>query len=156
MVLLHRHHCFLGSSHCPWVWPLIWMADYIQTTLLSDHIVAIWPPLESWFCTRSLQWWQHRWWRRILQRHRTSTPSYCRWRPTRQKLARIDNMTAPCWYLQKVETPVGSGIHLVVAIDGQVAVHAATAWRQRHIPDRFFHTDVGQGNYESAAVFKGQ
>ena len=37
--------CF---PHCPWVWPLIRIAAYIRTTLLSDHIVAIYiPPQKS-------------------------------------------------------------------------------------------------------------
>ena len=43
-------------------------------------------------------------------------------------------------------TPAGSGVHLVVAIDGQVVVHAATAWRQRHIPERLFQTDKSIGS----------
>ena len=34
-----------GFPHCPWVWPLTWIAAYIRTTFLSDHIVAIYPPL---------------------------------------------------------------------------------------------------------------
>ena len=38
-------------------------------------------------------------------------------------------------------TPAGSGVYLVVAIDGQVVIHAVTAWRQMHIPDRVFRTD---------------
>ena len=44
-----------------------------------------------------------------------------------------------------METPAGSGVHLVVAIDGQVVVHAATDWQQIHIPDRFFRTDDSIG-----------
>ena len=75
--------------HFPWVWPLIPIAAYIRTTLLIEYIVAIYPPLEAWFWTRPLQCqWLH-WWQLILQRHRTYTPSSCRWRPTRQNLSRI-------------------------------------------------------------------
>ena len=54
MVFFHRQLCwllffglFFGFPHCPWVWPLTIIAAYIQTTLLSDHIVAIYSPLGS-------------------------------------------------------------------------------------------------------------
>ena len=47
----------------------------------------------------------------------------------------------PCWYHQKMGTPAGSGVHLVVAIDSHVVVHAAIAWRQRYIPNQFVRTD---------------
>ena len=35
---------FFGFTHCPWVWPPTRIAAYIRTTLLSDHIVVIYPP----------------------------------------------------------------------------------------------------------------
>ena len=49
MATFQRHRCwllifFLGFPHFPWVLPLIQIAAYIRTTLLSDHIVAIYPP----------------------------------------------------------------------------------------------------------------
>ena len=88
---------FFWFPHFPWVWPIIRIDAYIQTTFLSNHIVAIYPPVEACFWNRSLQWQQCRRWRPILQRHRTYIPSYCRFQPTRQKLVRIDNMTAPQW-----------------------------------------------------------
>ena len=47
------------------------------------------PPSEAWFWTLPLQWWWRRRWRLILQRHRTSIPSSCFWRPNRKKLSRI-------------------------------------------------------------------
>ena len=58
----------------------------------------------------------------------------------------MDNTTAPRWYIEKVGAPAGSGVHLFVAIDGQVVVHASTAWRQRHTPNRFFRTNAGIGS----------
>ena len=152
MASFHCHRCwlffrFFWFPHCPWVWPLIWIADYIWTTLLSNHIVAIYPPSEAFFWTRSLQWQLPRRWRPILQRHRTSIPYYCCWWTTRQTFSRVDNMMAPRWYCQKVGTPAGSGVHLVVAIAGQVFIHATTAWRQRHNPNQFLRTDkiIGSG-----------
>ena len=82
---------------CPWMLPLIWIAAYFQTTLLSDHIVARYhpppPPLEVFFWTRPLHWWQCHWWKTIFYWHCTSTPSKILWQPTLQKLARIDNTT---------------------------------------------------------------
>ena len=51
MVLLHRHHSLLLFlclfslfHHCPRVRPLVWIAAYIQTNFLRNHIVAIPPP----------------------------------------------------------------------------------------------------------------
>ena len=34
---------FSSFPHCPWVWPLVRITAYIQITLLSDNIVAIYP-----------------------------------------------------------------------------------------------------------------
>ena len=91
MVFFHRQRCwllffelFFGFPHCPWVWPLTRIAAYIRTTLMSDHIVAIYPPLEACLWTCPLQWRWHRWWRLILQFHCTSIPSSCCCQPTRQ------------------------------------------------------------------------
>ena len=42
-------------------------------------------------------------------------------------------------------TPAGSDVRLVVAIDFQVVVHAATAWQQRHIHDQLFRTNESIG-----------
>ena len=78
-----------GFPHCPWVWPLTRIAAYIRTTLLSDHIVTIYPPSEACLWTRPLQWRWHRRWRLILQWHRTYIPSSCYWQPTRQNLSWI-------------------------------------------------------------------
>ena len=36
--------CFPSFPNCPWVWPLVRIAAYIQTTFMSDRIVAIYPP----------------------------------------------------------------------------------------------------------------
>ena len=91
MVFSHRQRywllifgLFFGFPNFPWVWPLTRIAAYIQTTLLSDHIVAIYPPSEACLWTRPLQWRWHRRWRLILQWHRTSIPSSCCFQPTRQ------------------------------------------------------------------------
>ena len=96
MVFFHRQRCwllffglFFGFPHFPWVWPLTRIAAYIQTTLLIDHIVAIYPPSEACLWTRPLQWRCHNRWRLILQWHRTSIPSSCCWQPTRQNLSWI-------------------------------------------------------------------
>ena len=50
MALLHRHRrqlFFLGRfsyfPNFPWVLPLVWIAAYIQITLLSDNTVSIYP-----------------------------------------------------------------------------------------------------------------
>ena len=43
-------------------------------------------------------------------------------------------------------TPAGSGVHLIVAIDEHVVIHASNDWRQRHIPDQFFQTDATIGS----------
>ena len=94
MAPFHRH-CrwlffgFFWFPHCPWVWPLIRISDYTRTTFLSDRIVAIYPPSEACFWTRPLQWRRCRQCWPMLQRHHTSIPSSCRWRPTCQKLSRI-------------------------------------------------------------------
>ena len=91
MVFLHRQRCwllflglFFGFPHFPWVWPFTWIAAYTRTTLLSDHIVAIYPPLEACFWTRPLQWLWCRRWQLILQWHRTYISCSCCWQPTRQ------------------------------------------------------------------------
>ena len=87
MVFFHCQRCwllFFRFPHCPWVWPFTRIAAYIQTTLLSDHIVAIYPPSEACFWTRPLQWWWRRWWRLILQWHCTSILSSCFCQTTRQ------------------------------------------------------------------------
>ena len=34
---------FFGFPHCSWVWPFTRFAAYLQTTFLSDNIVAIYP-----------------------------------------------------------------------------------------------------------------
>ena len=91
MIFFHRQRCwllclgyflgFLISHECD---PLTLIAAYIQNTLLSDHIFAIYLPSEAWLWTRPLQWRWHRQWRLILQLHRTSIPSSCCWQPTRQ------------------------------------------------------------------------
>ena len=47
------------------------------------------PPSQSCFWTRPLQWQRRRQWRPVLQQHRTSIPSSCCWRTTRQKSSRI-------------------------------------------------------------------
>ena len=54
--------------------------------------------------------------------------------------------TTPRWYCHKVGTPSEFGVHLVVAIDGQVVAHAAPAWRQRHTPNPLFRTDKSIGS----------
>ena len=94
--VFHRQRCpllffglFFGFPHWAWVWPLTQIAAYIQTTLLSDHIVAIYPPLEACFWTCLLQWQWCRQWRLILKWHRTYIPSSCCWQPTRQNLSWI-------------------------------------------------------------------
>ena len=96
MVFFHCQRCwllffglFFGFRHCPWVWPLTRIAAYIRTTLLSDHIVAIYPPSETYLWTCPLQWRWHRRWQLILQWHRTSIPCSCCWHPTRQNLSSI-------------------------------------------------------------------
>ena len=50
MASFYRHRrwlFFLGRfssfPHCPWVWPLVRVAAYIQITFLGDYIVAIYP-----------------------------------------------------------------------------------------------------------------
>ena len=91
MVFFHRQRCwllffelFFGFSRCPRVWPLTRIAAYIRTTLLSNHIFAIYPPSEACLCTCPLQWRWYRWWRLILQLHHTYIPYSCFWQPTRQ------------------------------------------------------------------------
>ena len=71
------------------MWPLIQIAAYIWTTLLSDHIVAIYPPLEACFWTCPLQWRWRCWWWQILQWHRNSISYSYRWRPNHQNSSRI-------------------------------------------------------------------
>ena len=54
--------------------------------MLSDHIVAIYPPSEACFWTHHMQWRRCRQWQPILQRHHTYIPSSCRWWPTCKKI----------------------------------------------------------------------
>ena len=55
----------------------------------SDHIFAIYPPLEAWFWTHPLKWRRRCRWQTIFQRHFTSIPSYCHWRTNHQKMSNI-------------------------------------------------------------------
>ena len=91
MELFNHHRCWLllfGFHHCLWVGPLIWFAAYIQTLLLSDHVVAIYPSLIAWLCTCPLQWQRQCRCQPILQLHRTSISSSCHWQPTRKNCQR--------------------------------------------------------------------
>ena len=106
MVFFHRQSCwllffelFFGFPRCPWVWPLTRISAYIGTTLLSDHIVAIYPPSEAWSWTCPLQWRWHRQWQLILQLHRTSIPSSCCWQPTRQNSSWIIIQRHSSWII---------------------------------------------------------
>ena len=89
MTSFHFHLCWLlfsfsGFPHCPWVWTLIKIAAYIRTTLLINHVVAIYTLFEYWFCTLPKQWRRRHQWQPILQLHCTSFTSSCHWRPTCQ------------------------------------------------------------------------
>ena len=134
---LHFHRCrlfvlgrFYSFPHGPLVWPLFRITAYVQETLLSNHIVAIYPlgnlllefssvvattpsvandlALAPQLYTLFFYW-----------QHNTPTPSSFSWWPTRQKSARIDNTAAPRWYCQKAETPAGS---CVVGIAAYIAI----------------------------------
>ena len=110
---------FYSFPHGPWVWPLVQIAAYVQATLLSNHIVAIYPLVSlllefssavatTLSMANDLALAPHLYPLFFYWRHHTSIPSSFSWWPTHQKLARIDNTAAPRWYCQKAETPTGS------------------------------------------------
>ena len=100
MALFHCQGCwllfsgffwlFFGFPHFPWVWPLTRIANYIRTNFLSDHIVAIYPPLVSLLLylssavVRTLSMVTD-----LAATPHTSIPSSCCWRPTSQNSSRI-------------------------------------------------------------------
>ena len=140
MVFFHRQRCwllffdlFFGFPHCPWVWPHTWISAYIRTTLLSDHIVTVYPLSEDCLWTFPLQWRWHRRWRLILKWHRTSTPSSCWWQPTRQNSSWI---TIQLWLADSAICPrsLYDGATLIAPEDGNTL--RASVSTQRWCPVR--------------------